>query len=97
MPPKSKKRDVNLDCENVKAYREIIHLQLNYLQRQFVVDKVSCCERGQRIWRSVLTEHMLHGYNPKDVPRIVKLWEGQFFCEPGLRFSQWEPNGNGTH
>lgn len=79
MPPKGTKRDPLLDCPNVKAYREIIHLQMNYLQRQFVAEKISCCERGQRIWRNVLTEVMLNGMNPKNIPNMVRLWEGQYF------------------
>lgn len=91
MPRKGEKRDPLLDCPNIKSYREIVHLQLNYLQRQFVVEKVSCCEKGQRIWRNVLTEIMLHGNNPRNIPYMVKLWEGMYFGTESYRFEQWEP------
>ena len=100
MPRKGQTRDVNLDCENIKSYREIMRLQMNYLQREFVVKNVSCCERGRALWRATLTEWMLHGFNPKNVPGMVKLWETQFFSNPEIRFTQWQPNGsngNGEH
>ena len=96
--PKGVKRDPRLDCALVKIYRDVIHLQLNYLQREYVVEKVSCCERGQRLWKSVLEEQMLTGRNPKDVPRMVKLWEGLFWCNSEPRpFEQWKENGNGIN
>lgn len=88
-------RDRNLDCPNVRAYKEIVHLQMNYLQRQFVVDKISCCERGQRLWRATLHEWMLHGYSPKNIPGMVKLWEGQYWAIEGSRFEAFEVKGNG--
>lgn len=98
MPRKGQPRDVNLDCPAVKLYREIVHLQLNYLQRQYVVDNISCCERGLRIWRATLTEMMVNGYNPRRLPFMVKIWTNQFFCDPCMRFTQWQPNANGaTH
>jgi len=96
MPRKGEKRDPTLDCENVRAYREIIHLQLNYLQREYVVKNVSCCERGQALWRSTLTEFMLEGRNPRNVVYMVKIWENMFFNNPEIRFTEWQPNGNGA-
>lgn len=95
MPKKGEKRDPLLDCPNVKAYREIVHLQLNYLQRQYVVEKVSCCERGQRLWRASLVEWMLYGYSPKNVVGMVKLWENQFWATEGVKFEAFQVNGNG--
>ena len=93
--PKGVKRDARLDCALVKIYKDVIHLQLNYLQRQFVVEKVSCCERGQRLWKSVLEETMLHGMNPKNVPGIVKRWETMYWDNGEQRsFEQWKENGN---
>lgn len=86
-----KKRDVNLDCPAVQEYRNIVHLRLNYLQRQFVVDKISCCERGLALWRATLNEFMLEGRNPRNVVYMVKVWEGSFFCNPEVRFTQWKP------
>lgn len=99
MPPKGQKRDPLLDCPNVRSYREIIHLQMNYLQRQYVVQKVSCCERGQAIWRATLTEWMLHGYSPKNVIGMVKLWESSYWNVEGAKFQEFkvESNGNGNH
>lgn len=97
MPKKGTKRDPLLDCPVVQEYRNIIHYQMNYLQRQFVVEKVSCCERGLALWRSTLKEWMLHGFSPKNVPGMVKLWEGQFWAVEGNKFKRWEPNGNGSH
>lgn len=95
MPKKGEKRDPLLDCPNVKAYREIIHLQMNYLQRQYVVENVSCCERGQRLWRATLTEFMLSGMNPKNIPYMVKIWENQYWANEGNRFETFQVNGNG--
>jgi hypothetical protein len=86
---KGVKRDKNLDCPNVRAAREILRLQLNYLQRQFVVEKVSCCERGQCLWKAVLTEWMLNGFSPKNVPGMVKLWESQYYGVEGARFQEY--------
>lgn len=96
MPRKGEKRDPLLDCPNVKAYREIIHLQMNYLQRQYVVENVSCCERGQRLWRATLTEIMLNGNNPRNIPYFVKLWQNQFYTE-SARFEAFQVNGTGDH
>lgn len=86
-------RDPLLDCPNVKAYREIVHLQMNYLQRQYVVENVSCCERGQRLWRATLSEWMLHGWSPKNIPGMVHLWENQFYTE-SARFQPYQVLGN---
>lgn len=102
MPPKGQRRDPNLDCPAVVQYRETIRLQMNYLQRQFVVDKVSCCERGLAIWRGVLRDHMLHGYNPRNIPFMVQVWESSFWNVDGARFQAYKPtengvNGNGNH
>lgn len=70
-----KKRDPNLDNEAVKKYRDIVHLQANYLQRAEIAATVD--ERGLRVWEAVLTEHMLHGWNPKDVLRMLRTYELQ--------------------
>jgi hypothetical protein len=97
MPRKGQPRDFRLDCPAVIEFRNIVHLQLNYLQREYVAENVSCCEKGLRIWRAALTEWMLHGFNPKNVPGVVKLWTTQFFNNPEQRFTKWEPNGNDNH
>lgn len=89
MPKKGEKRDPNLDCPAVKAYREIVHLQLNYLQRQFVAEKVQCSQRGLSIWRDVLTDSMLNGRNPKNIPYMVRLWEGMYY-DPARHEPNWE-------
>ena len=95
MPRKGVPRDKNLDCPNVRAFRDIIRFQLNYLQRQYVVEKVSCCERGQRLWKGVLEETMLYTMNPKNVPGMVKRWETVFWDNGEQRsFEQWKENGN---
>jgi hypothetical protein len=98
---KGEKRDPLLDCPNVAAYREVARLSLNHVQRKFVVEKVSCCEKGQRIWRDLLEELMLKGnvYRVMDIPFVVKLWENMYFGgmefsgENGIRFQRWEGNG----
>lgn len=72
-------RDKNLDCLAVIIYREIIHLQLNHIQRAEVAEKVECNERGLRIWRATLIEHMMHGWNPKNVPFLIKQWENSYY------------------
>lgn len=71
------------------AFRDVVHLQLNYIQRQYVVKNVSCCERGQSLWRATLTEWMLNGFSPKNVPGIVKLWETQYYGVEGARFQEY--------
>lgn len=71
----SAKRDPNLDNKAVKLYRDVVHLNCNYLQRAEIAATVD--ERGLRVWESVLTEHMLHGWNPKDVLRLLKTYELQ--------------------
>lgn len=90
MPRKGEKRDPLLDCELIKIYREVIHLQMNYLQREYVVKKVSCCERGQSIWRATVTEWHLHGFNPKNIPGMVSLWEGQFYGVESAKFQEFK-------
>lgn len=96
MPVKGTKRDKNLDCPNVQTYRDIVHLQLNYLQRQYVVEHVSCCERGQRLWRATLTEFMLEGKNPRNVVYMVKIWENQFWGTENAKFQEYTTEGNAT-
>lgn len=91
MPKKGTKRDPLLDCPIVKIYRDVVHLQLNYIQREFVAANVSCCERGQRLWRATLVEFMLEGKNPRNVPYMVKIWENMFFGVESARFEQYQP------
>lgn len=79
----------------MKTYREVIHLQMNYLQRQYVVKNVSCCERGQGLWKATLEEWMLHGFNPKNIPGMVKLWENQYYASESYRFETFQVSGNG--
>lgn len=90
MPPKGQPRDPLLDCPNIRIYREIIRLQMNYLQRQYVVQKVSCCERGQAIWRATLTEWHLNGFNPKNIPGMVKMWESSYWNVEGAKFQEFK-------
>lgn len=80
MPPKGRPRDPLLDCPIVIIYRDVAHLQMNHIQRKYVADNVSCCEKGQRIWRGVVEEHLLNGWNPKNIPFMVKAWSNQFYC-----------------
>lgn len=67
-----KKRDPNLDNDAVKKYREIIHLQANWLQRELIANDVGDTPRELRIWEATLVEHMGHGWNPKDVLMMLK-------------------------
>lgn len=76
---KQVKRDPLLDNDAVKLYRQIIHLQMNYIQRAFVAETVECTERGLRIWEAVLIEHMAHGWNPKNIPFMLKTWQNQYY------------------
>lgn len=64
-------RDPNLDNEAVKLYREIVHLQANYLQRE----EIALVVTNERIWEAVLIEWMLCGYNPKNVLGMLKLYQ----------------------
>lgn len=68
----NKQRDPNLDNPAVKKYREIVRLQANYLQREFIADAVGDDPRCLRIWEATLLEHMGHGWNPKDVLVMLK-------------------------
>jgi hypothetical protein len=65
-----KKRDPNLDNEAVKLYRQIIHLQANYLQREEIAYTVT----NLRVWQAVLLEWMLEGRNPKNVLAMLKIY-----------------------
>lgn len=66
----AKKRDPNLDNDAVKKYREVIHLQANYLQREEIALTVG----NIRIWEVVLLEWMLEGRNPKNVLGMLKIY-----------------------
>lgn len=68
----SKPRDPNLDNKSVQKYREICHLQANYLQRECIAEEVT----NVRIWEAVLLEWMLSGYSPKNVLGMVKMYRG---------------------
>jgi hypothetical protein len=71
--PQVNRRDPNLDHPGVKKYRELIHLQANWLQREFIADAVDETDpRCLRIWEATLLEHMGHGWNPKDVLMMLK-------------------------
>lgn len=63
-----KKRDPNLDNEAVRKYREVIHLQANYLQREEIALTVG----NVRVWEAVLLQWMLEGRNPKNVLSMLK-------------------------
>lgn len=73
------KRDPNLDCQAVKLYREVVHLQANYLQREAIAETVQCNERGLRLWTAVLVERMLNGDNPKAIPSMLRQWELEYY------------------
>jgi hypothetical protein len=72
---KSKVRDPNLDNAAVKLYRDIVHLQANYIQRNEIALTVENSARGLRIWEAVLLEHMLKGYPPKRIDWMLKTYE----------------------
>lgn len=63
-------RDQNLDNPAVKKYRDIVHLQANYLQREEIALTVT----NERIWEVVLLEWMLEGRNPKNVLGMLKTY-----------------------
>jgi hypothetical protein len=63
-------RDPNLDNPAVKKYRDVVHLQLNYLQRE----EIALTVKNVRIWEAVLLEHMLRGRNPKDVLVMLRIY-----------------------
>lgn len=63
-------RDKNLDNAAVKKYREICHLNCNYLQRA----EIALVVTNERIWEAVLIEWLLSGYNPKNVLGMLKLY-----------------------
>lgn len=79
MAAKGQKRDPNLDNLAVKKYRDICHLQANYLQRECIAYDVENSPRGLRIWESVLTEFMLRGRNPKDIVEMLKIYRNQMY------------------
>lgn len=67
-----KPRDVNLDNVAVRKYRDVCHLQANYLQRECIAEEVT----NVRIWEAVLLEWMLSGYSPKNVLGMIKMYRG---------------------
>jgi hypothetical protein len=69
------KRDPNLDNPAVRLYREVIHLQANYLQREEIAERVGESETCLRLWRATLTEWMLRGNNPKNVLGMLKVYK----------------------
>lgn len=73
--PKGTVRDANLDNPAVKLYRELIHLQANYIQREFIAHDVEDSPRGLRIWEATLLEYMGRGRNPKDVIAMLKSYQ----------------------
>lgn len=72
MRKKGEKRDPNLDNKAVRLYRDVVHLQANWLQRELIADEVEETPRELRIWEATLVEHMGHGWNPKDVLMMLK-------------------------
>ncbi len=68
--PNGKTRDPLLDNDAVKLYREIVHLQLNHVQRECVAYEV----KNIRIWEATLAEFMLKGYPPKRVDLMLKTY-----------------------
>lgn len=71
--PKGVPRDPLLDNAAVRLYREIVHLQLNHVQRACVAEEVT----NLRVWEAVLLEFMLSGRNPKDVLKMLRTYELQ--------------------
>lgn len=68
---KTKERDPNLDNKAVRLYRDVVHLQANYLQRA----EIALVVTNERIWEVVLLEWMLSGYNPKNVLGMLKVYQ----------------------
>ena len=66
-----KKRDANLDNKAVRLYRDVVHLQANYLQRA----EIALVVTNERIWEVVLLEWMLEGRNPKNVLGMLKVYQ----------------------
>lgn len=66
-----KKRDPNLDNEAVRTYRDVIHLQANYLQREEIALTVG----NVRVWEAVLLQWMLEGRNPKNVLGMLRAYD----------------------
>lgn len=64
-------RDPNLDNPAVRKYREIIHLQANYLQRA----EIALVVTNERIWEATLIEWMLEGRNPKNVLGMLRVYQ----------------------
>ena len=69
--PVKKQRDPNLDNPAVKKYRDIVHLQANYLQRA----EIALVVTNERVWEVILLEWMLRGRNPKDVLSMLRAYE----------------------
>ena len=72
MPKEKKSRDPNLVHEAVRLYRDIVHLQLNHVQRGAVAYEVT----NTRLWEAVLIEWMGEGRNPKNVFSIIRMYRG---------------------
>lgn len=69
----TRRKDPNLDNKAVKLYRDVVHLQANWFQRELIVEAVDeDSPRDLRVWEATLLEHMGHGWNPKDVLMMLK-------------------------
>lgn len=66
-----RERDINLDNPAVRKYRDVIHLQANYLQRA----EIALVVTNERIWEVVLLEWMLEGRNPKNVLGMLRVYQ----------------------
>lgn len=76
MSAKGKKRDPNLDHPGVQAYREIIHLTPNWIQREDIAATVRVNGNGElELWRKTLVQFMREGNNPKRVDWLCDRFE----------------------
>ena len=71
-----KERDPNLDHPAVKAYRDIIRITPNWIQREDIVATVHINGNGElELWEKTLKQFMREGRNPKRVDWVCDRFE----------------------
>lgn len=70
--PKEKAlKDPNMEHPAVKAYREIVKLTPNEIQRRTLAERVS----DFVAWRKTLVSWMLHGWSPRNIEGMINSYE----------------------
>lgn len=76
MAKKNKRRDPNLDHPAVIAYRSVVHLTPNWVQRADIAATVHINGDGElKLWEETCLQFMREGRNPKRVDWLCDRFE----------------------